>query len=113
MKTKFLVTLLSVLIGTTAFAATFTTADTLIPVADKAAASGTGDTSPAQGSTTIHLDARVYIPAGVNAPAPVIILIHGYAGSKDNASVIELAQDFASNGYVVVTPTMRGFGNSE
>ena len=113
MKTKFLLSIVSLLIFSSAFAGTFNTAETRIPVPDQATATASGDTAPAQGSGTIHLDARIYIPDGVAIPAPVVVLIHGYGGSKDNASVIELAQDAATNGYVVVTPTMRGFGDSE
>jgi putative CocE/NonD family hydrolase len=94
-------------------AGTFSTTDTLIPVADKAVATNTGDTAPAPGAGIIHLDARVYIPDGVSAPAPVIVIVHPYGGSKDSGLVTDLAQDFASQGYVVLTPTMRGFGNSD
>jgi predicted acyl esterase len=95
-----------------AWAGTFTTQNTLIPVPAKATATAAGDTSPAS-NNNIHLDARVYTPDGVAAPAPVVVIIHGYAGSKDDSRVVTLATDFASNGYVVLTPTVRGFGQSE
>jgi ABC-2 type transport system ATP-binding protein len=95
-----------------ALATTFTTADTFIPVPAQASGTSTGDTS-AVGSNTIHLDARVYIPDGIFAPAPVIVVIHPYGGSKDSGTAVTLARDFASQGYVVLTPTARGFGNSE
>src|SRR5439155_16737874 len=62
---------------------------------------------------TIHLDARVYIADGVAAPAPVVVVIHPYNGSKDSDTAVTLARDFAAQGYVVITPTARGFGNSE
>jgi predicted acyl esterase len=113
MKWRWFVALLSVFVVTSAFAGTFTTTDTLIPVADTASATLTGDTSPAPGAGTIHLDARVYTPDGVVTPAPVIVIIPPYGGSKDSGLVTDLAQDFATQGYVVLTPTMRGFGNSE
>lgn len=112
MKTKWLVAL-GLLVGFgSAFAGTFTTADTLIPVPEKADCTAAGDTSPLS-ATTINLDARVYLPDGVSAPAPVILVLPPYGGSKDSALVNELAHDFATQGYVVLTPTMRGFGNSE
>ncbi|MDB6146857.1 MAG: hypothetical protein JWO45_521, partial [Spartobacteria bacterium] len=96
----------------TAFGGTFTTLTTQIPVPSEAVGTESGDTSPSS-LNTIHLDANVYIPDGVAAPAPVILIIHGYGGSKNDSFVVTLAQDFASAGYVVVTPTMRGFGQSE
>src|SRR3954469_11605709 len=93
-------------------AGTFSQFDTLIPVPASATATATGDTSP-NTANTIHLDARVYIPDGVTAPAPVIVLIHGFGGSKATGTIVTVAQDFASAGYVVVTPTTRGFGDSD
>jgi ABC-2 type transport system ATP-binding protein len=105
-----LLTLLIVL--SQAWAGTFTTTDTLIPVAARAAATAAGDTSDAT-TDKIHLDARVYIPDGVTAPAPVIVIIHPYGGSKTSDTVVTLASDFASQGYVVLTPTGRGFGDSD
>lgn len=91
---------------------TFTTHDTLISV--PAAASGTtnGDTS-ATTSNSIQLDATVYIPDGATSPAPVIIVLHGFGGSKDYSKTVLLAEDFASVGYVVLAPSVRGFGNSD
>ncbi|MEY2537716.1 MAG: type transport system ATP-binding protein [Verrucomicrobiota bacterium] len=94
------------------FGGTFTTSSTLIPVPAQATGTDAGDTSP-NSSQTIHLDADVYLPDGATAPAPVIVIIHGYGGSKTDTFVVTLARDFASAGYVVVAPTMRGFGNSE
>jgi ABC-2 type transport system ATP-binding protein len=93
-------------------AGTFSQFDTLIPVPASATATASGDTSP-NTANTIHLDARVYIPDGVSTPAPVIVLIHGFGGSKTSGTIVTVAQDFASAGYVVVTPSMRGFGDSD
>ena len=95
-----------------AWGGTFTTTDTLIPVAAQATATAAGDTSDAT-TDKIHLDARVYIPDGVTAPAPVIVIIHPYGGSKTSDTAVTLANDFASQGYVVLTPTVRGFGDSD
>jgi predicted acyl esterase len=95
-----------------AWAGTFATQNTLIPVPAEASGTASGDTAP-NSNNNIHLDARVYIPDGVTAPAPVLVIIHGYGGSKDDSRVIALATDFATNGYVVLTPTARGFGQSD
>jgi predicted acyl esterase len=113
MRTKCLVALALLFVFTSVFGGTFTTSDTLIPVPDQATGTAGGDTAPAAIAGTIHLDARVYIPDGVAAPAPVIVIVPPYAGSKDSSLVQDLAGDFATQGYVVLTPTMRGFGGSE
>ncbi|MFL6514132.1 MAG: CocE/NonD family hydrolase [Chthoniobacterales bacterium] len=113
MKTKCLLIFCVTLLFGNTFAGTFTTADTLIPVAAKATATLNGDTSPDPASGVIHLDARVYTPDGVAAPAPVVVILPPYGGSKDSGLVTDLAQDFATQGYVVLTPTMRGFGESD
>src|SRR5436190_1662141 len=84
----------------------------LMPLPAQATGTAAGDTSDAT-SDTIHLDARVYIPDGVAAPAPVLVIIHGFGSSKTSSSVVTLAQDFARQGYVVLTPTTRGFGDSD
>src|SRR5436190_5458967 len=101
-----------IFVCSSAFAGTFTTTDTLIPVSDNALGTPSGDTTDT-GKAIIHVDARVYIPDGVAAPAPVVVIVAPYGGDKDSGLVTDLAQDFASNGYVVLTPTPRGFGNSE
>ena len=99
-------------IATASVAGTFTTTSTSIPVPADATGTAAGDTIPSS-STTIHLDADVYIPDGAAASTPVVVVVHGYGGSKNDSFVGTLAHDFASNGYVVIAPTMRGFGNSE
>ena len=113
MRTKWWVALAFFFVFTSVFGGTFTTSDTLIPVPDQATGTASGDTAPAAMAGTIHLDARVYIPDGVATPAPVVVIVPPYAGSKDSGLVQDLAQDFATQGYVVFTPTMRGFGGSE
>src|SRR2546430_2943927 len=110
MKIRGLVLIAVLAICSLAVAGTFTTTNTLIPVPASATGTDAGDTSPST-TDTIHLDARVYIPDGVSAPAPVVIIIHGYGASKNTGSVVTIAQDFAAAGYVVVTPTTRGFGD--
>src|SRR5438552_14273139 len=112
MKMPVFLVLIFSLVSAQAWGGTFTTTDTLIPVAARATATAAGDTSDAT-TDKIHLDARVYIPDGVSAPAPVIVIIHPYGGSKTSDTAVTLANDFASQGYVVLTPTVRGFGDSD
>lgn len=56
----------------------------------------------------IDIDATVYYPASL--PAPAIIMAHGLGGSKQ--SVTSDAQDLARAGYVVLAYSARGFGAS-
>jgi len=62
------------------------------------------------------LDVDVTLPATGDGPFPTILLLHGLGGSK---TAFESTSDkaynswfFAQQGYAVVTPTARGFGNS-
>jgi putative CocE/NonD family hydrolase len=112
MKGLWLVSSVSALLCAEALAGTYSQFDTLIPVPETATATAAGDTAAAS-SSTIHLDARVYIPDGVTAPAPVVVVIHGYGASKTQGAVVAVAQDLASQGYVVLTPSTRGFGDSD
>ena len=90
----------------------FTTQSTLISVPTVADGTTNGDTS-ATSSNNIQLDATVYLPTGATSPAPVVIVLHGFGGTKDDSKNVAIAQDFANAGYVVLTPSIRGFGNSE
>ena len=56
----------------------------------------------------VSIDTSLYLPSAT--PAPAIMIAHGFGGSKD--SVASDAQYFASQGYVVLTWTARGFGKS-
>ena len=60
------------------------------------------------GAGGVALDATIYLPK--HAPAPAILLAHGFAGDK--TSVASQAQELATAGYVVLAWTARGFGNS-
>jgi predicted acyl esterase len=91
---------------------TFTTHDTLIAVPAASAGLTNGDTS-ATASNNIQLDATVYIPDGATSPAPVIVVLHGFGGSKNYSKTVLLAEDFANAGYVVLAPSLRGFGDSD
>ena len=60
------------------------------------------------GAGGVALDATIYLPKAT--PAPAILLAHGFSGDK--TSVATQAEQLASNGYVVLAWTARGFGNS-
>src|SRR5437588_1555043 len=97
---------------TQALGGTYTIHSTRIPVPATADGTADGDTS-ASSTNTIQLDANVYVPDGVVAPAPVVVVVHGFAETKNTTTIVTFAEDFAAAGYVVVTPTVRGFGNSD
>jgi len=97
---------------TQALGGTYTIRSTRIPVPATADGTVDGDTS-ASSTNSIHLDANVYVPDGVVVPAPVVVVVHGFAETKSTATIVTLAEDFAAAGYVVATPTVRGFGNSD
>ena len=40
-------------------------------------------------------------------------MLHGFGGSKTYSRTVTLAEDFASAGYVVLAPSLRGFGDSD
>ena len=65
--------------------------------------SETIETSPG-----ISIDTAQYLPKKL--PAPAILIAHGFGGSKD--SVESEAKFFASKGFVVMTWSARGFGES-
>ncbi|MFN2497334.1 MAG: alpha/beta fold hydrolase [Pseudonocardiaceae bacterium] len=61
------------------------------------------------GSTgRVRLDATVYQPP--RTPAPAVLLAHGFGGSKDSVSAEAL--ELARRGFVVLTWSARGFGES-
>ncbi|WP_255363247.1 alpha/beta fold hydrolase [Geodermatophilus sp. DSM 45219] len=57
----------------------------------------------------VELDTTLFLPAA-GEPAPAVVLAHGFGGSKD--SVADDARDLADRGYVVLTYSARGFGES-
>jgi predicted acyl esterase len=95
-----------------AWGGTFTIHSTRISVPASADGLADGETS-ASSTNLISLDANVYIPDGVAAPAPAVVVVHGFAESKSTLAIVAFAEDFAAAGYVVVTPSVRGFGNSD
>jgi ABC-2 type transport system ATP-binding protein len=66
-----------------------------------------GPTSAAD-PTPVQIDADVYVPEVT--PAPAVLLAHGFGGSKEGTA--EEAQLLAEAGFVVLTYTARGFGES-
>ncbi|MGB3372779.1 MAG: alpha/beta fold hydrolase [Rhodococcus sp. (in: high G+C Gram-positive bacteria)] len=59
-------------------------------------------------SEMVDLDARLFVPK--TTPAPAVLLAHGFGGDK--FSVDDQARSLASDGYVVLTYSARGFGAS-
>ncbi|WP_309232807.1 alpha/beta fold hydrolase [Blastococcus sp. TML/C7B] len=61
------------------------------------------------GADAVELDTTLHLPA-TDRPAPAVVLAHGFGGSKE--SVADDAQALAERGYVVLTFSARGFGES-
>ncbi|WP_041776046.1 alpha/beta fold hydrolase [Blastococcus saxobsidens] len=76
-----------------------------------AAEVGTEDIRVPSGSgpDAVELDATIYLP-DTDEPAPAVVLAHGFGGSK--RSVADDALDLVERGYVVLTYSARGFGDS-
>ena len=66
------------------------------------------------GKHTATIDTRLYVPNGVDAkhPAPAILMTHGFGLSKTSTEVTATANFLARHGYVVLTWTSQGFGES-
>ena len=64
-------------------------------------------------SCTIAAD--LYTPDGVSASnkAPAILTTHGFGGTKDDGNQTAAAKGFVGEGYVVLTYTGLGFGESD
>ena len=62
----------------------------------------------------IELDTRLYVPDNATArtPKPAIVMTHGFGLTQDANEVVDTAEFFASHGYVVLTWTSSGFGDS-
>jgi ABC-2 type transport system ATP-binding protein len=55
------------------------------------------------------LDVRLELPAG-GGPFPLVVLIHGYAGSKTSSG--DIAARLLGDGYAILRYSTRGFGDS-
>ena len=95
-----------------------TVVGTLVLTGPASAYAAEGDTwseTPAQvavapeGSRDVTLDTTVFAPKDAG-PHPALLLAHGFGGSKED--LVERARDYAADGYVVMTYTARGFGES-
>lgn len=67
-----------------------------------------GGPNSASDATPVDIDADIYLPDAV--PAPAVVLAHGFGGSK--ASVSEEAAYLRDQGFVVLAYSARGFGSS-
>lgn len=66
------------------------------------------------GERTCPVDADLYRPDGVDAQnrAPAVVTTNGFGGSKNDESTAAIARAFASRGYVVLSYSGLGFGES-
>ncbi|KAF7424570.1 hypothetical protein PC9H_009878 [Pleurotus ostreatus] len=58
-----------------------------------------------------HLDAWKYLPQGFKTPHPIIILAHGFTGTKE-MNLAPYAEAFASAGYACIVFDYRRWGTS-
>ena len=56
----------------------------------------------------VTIDTTLYLPEKL--PAPAILIAHGFGGNKNSERF--LAEELVRNGYVALTYSARGFGNS-
>ncbi len=59
----------------------------------------------------VRLDVRRWTPAGAG-PTTVVVLVHGFGATKDDESVVAVAENLAAAGHHVVSYTGRGHGAS-
>jgi ABC-2 type transport system ATP-binding protein len=66
-------------------------------------------------SDSAEIDYDLYIPANATAltPQPAIVYFNGFGGSKEDGSGTAIAKYLAGYGYVVLTFSSEGFGNSQ
>lgn len=57
-------------------------------------------------SVNFKFDADLYLPQGLNEPAPIIAMSHGFGSQKENYTYI--AEHLASHGFAVVIPNHVG-----
>ena len=71
-------------------------------------------TTPDTLGAPVSLDTDVYVPDGTPPPAgfPLLEIFHGGGSTKDNAYDAAHARRFADDGYVVLSYSARGHGNS-
>ena len=66
------------------------------------------------GTHETTIDTRLYRPKAATRkhPRPSILMTHGFGLTKDSAEVVNTARFLARHGYVVLTYTAQGFGDS-
>lgn len=81
----------------------YTTHDALIPVID-----GPND------DHAVNIDTRLYIPenASPDSPQPALLVTHGFGNNKLSTEITSTADFFARKGYIVLTYSSQGFGQS-
>lgn len=67
-----------------------------------------GGPTSATDQTPVELDADLYLPERV--PAPAVVLAHGFGGDKSGS--VNQAMQLVQAGFVVLTYSARGFGDS-
>lgn len=62
----------------------------------------------------IELDTRLYVPRGASRrdPRPAVLMTHGFGLDKTSNEVVSTARFLAAHGYLVLTWTSSGFGES-
>lgn len=82
---------------------TFTTTDAFVDVVD----------GP-DNKHKVRIDTRLYVPSGATArtPQPAILTTNGFGLDKTSKEVVANATFLARHGYVVLTYTAQGFGES-
>src|SRR5690349_23945721 len=65
-------------------------------------------------SHPVTIDTRLYVPDNATArtPQPAILMTHGFGLTKLSDEVTSMATFLARHGYVVLTYTSQGFGES-
>ncbi|MET0424651.1 MAG: alpha/beta fold hydrolase [Actinoplanes sp.] len=63
-----------------------------------------------EGTESVDLDTRFFLPKDRDGALPAVLLAHGFGGTKD--SVRDTAESLADRGYAVLTWTAQGFGRS-
>lgn len=104
---KFLAALVTVLIGLAVAVTALVVVPDRTPGVSAQDVTITAPESPGS-ADVVSLDARLYLPEQL--PAPAVVLAHGFGGSKD--SLADQAADLAADGVVVLAYSARGFGAS-
>lgn len=97
-------TFFAVVLGTSAFALNATPAAATAPESLTIA----GGPFSASDQTPVSLDANIFLPE--QTPAPAVVIAHGFGGDKEGGT--SQAEKLVEAGFVVLTYSARGFGQS-